>query len=214
MRVFGIIPAAGKSRRMGRPKLLLPCGGAAVLECVIDAVRAAGVEVVVVVAAPGAAELAERAEHGGALVAQLPEDTPDMRATCEFGLAWIEAQLQPKADDGWLLLPADHPTVRADVVTALLDAWRTHSEKSIFVPVFQGRRGHPTLLRWAHVAGVRALAADLGLNAYVRQQAAAVMEIEWRSDEVLRDLDTPADYERLLEEGGAHEKRENREALP
>jgi molybdenum cofactor cytidylyltransferase len=198
MRIFGLIPAAGKSRRMGRPKLLLTIGESSVLEHVLAAVRAASVADVLVVVAPDADELARVATSAGAHVLQLDHDTPDMRASCEYGMAWIETQFRPDADDAWLLLPADHPTVRPDVVRALLDAARANGDKTIIVPAHQGRRGHPTLLRWSHAASIRALPPGQGLNAFIRAHAAETMELEWPSDEILRDLDTPEDYERLL----------------
>ena len=51
-RVFALIPAAGKSARMGRPKLSLPLGDHTVLECVIATLREAGIsDILVVVAA-------------------------------------------------------------------------------------------------------------------------------------------------------------------
>ena len=181
---------------MGRPKLLLPLGETTVLEHVIACVRRAGVEQVVVVIAPGADALAEIATKAGAQVVQLTEETPDMRATCLHGLAWIERHLQPTPEDAWLLLPADHPTVDANIVEALLEA-ATQGPATILVPAHQGRRGHPTLLRWSHVEGIRALAPDVGLNAYIRQHADETRELPWPSVEVLRDLDTPEDYARL-----------------
>ena len=39
--IFALIPAAGKSTRMGRPKLALPLGEKTVLEHVIAALRQA-----------------------------------------------------------------------------------------------------------------------------------------------------------------------------
>ena len=200
MRTFGLIPAAGKSRRMGRPKLLLPVGGRSVLEHVLSAMREAGVGDVLVVVAPDAAALAQLASSAGAHVLPLAEDTPDMRATCQHGLAWIEARFQPRADDGWLLLPADHPTVRPGVVRKLLNVAAGNSEHTILVPSFQGRRGHPTWLSWSHVAAIRALPADQGLNAFIRARTLQAREVSWPSDEILRDLDTPEDYQQLLKE--------------
>ena len=194
MRTFGLIPAAGKSRRMGTPKLLLRLGGTTVLEHVVAAVRSAGVDDLLVVVAPGANELAQLATSAGAHVLRLDEDTPDMRATCLHGLAWIEKHCRPSDDDSWLLLPADHPTVRPEVVRAILTA---ATDKTIVVPTYQGRRGHPTLLRWKHVAELRALPADSGLNLFIREHAGETLEIDWPSDEILRDLDTPEDYRRL-----------------
>ncbi len=199
MRTFGLIPAAGKSRRMGRPKLLLPLGESTVVERVLSAVCAAGVADVLVVVAPHADDLAQLALSAGAHVLRLAEDTPDMRTTCMHGLAWIEAQFQPRDEDGWLLLPADHPTVRPDVVRSLLAAAQEYGDKTIIVPVSQGRRGHPTWLRWSHVAAIRAMPPEQGLNAFIRARAAETLELAWPSDEILRDLDTPDDYRRLLE---------------
>jgi molybdenum cofactor cytidylyltransferase len=199
MRTFGLIPAAGKSRRMGRPKLLLPVAGATVLEHVLSAIRSAGVADILVVVAPDADDLAQVAASAGAHVLRLDADTPDMRATCEHGLAWIDANLHPRHDDGWLLLPADHPTVRPEVVRALLTAARENPDKTIIVPTHAGRRGHPTWLRWPHVAAIRDLAPEKGLNVLIRSNADGTLELAWPSDEILRDLDTPEDYRRLLE---------------
>lgn len=195
MRTFGLIPAAGKSRRMGQPKLLLPLAGSTVVEHVLSAVRSAGVADVLVVVAPEADPLAEVARGAGAHVLQLDQDTPDMRTTATLGLAWMATHWRPADDDRWLLLPADHPTVRPEVVRALLAA---DSGSPIVVPTFKGRRGHPTRIRWSLVPAIRDLPPDQGLNRFVRMHEAVTHELPWPSDEILRDLDTPEDYERLL----------------
>jgi molybdenum cofactor cytidylyltransferase len=195
MTTFGLIPAAGKSRRMGRAKLLLHLGESTVLEHVVSAVRTAGVAEIVVVVAPDAQEMMQVAAAAGAHVVQLAEDTPDMRTTVQHGLAWIETHFQPNAEDGWLLLPADHPTVRPEVVRALLTA---AGERMIVVPTHQGRRGHPTWLSWSHVAALSALPEGQGLNAFIRAHADQTRELAWPDAEILRDLDTPEDYQALL----------------
>jgi molybdenum cofactor cytidylyltransferase len=196
MTTFGLIPAAGKSRRMGRAKLLLPLGEHTVLECVLSAVRSGGVTEIVVVVAPKTPELARVAASAGAHVVQLAEDTPDMRASLMHGLAWIEAHFHPSAEDGWLLLPADHPTVRSEVVQAILAA--VGGRDTIVVPTHHGRRGHPTWLSWSHVAALSALPAAQGLNAFIRAHADQTRELVWPDAEILRDLDTPEDYQALM----------------
>ncbi len=191
---FAVIPAAGKSMRMGRPKLALPLGGRTVLECVVGALRNAGVEHVVVVVGPHVAELAPLAKAAGGHALLLPEETADMRATVEHGLRWLEERFHPKPDDAWLLCPADHPTLAPDVVRRLLEVRAAEPHKSILVPTYQGRRGHPALIGWEHVAGMRALPPGQGLNMYLRRHAA---EVAVDCPDVLCDLDTPEDYERL-----------------
>jgi molybdenum cofactor cytidylyltransferase len=198
MKTYALIPAAGKSRRMGQPKLLLPVGERTVLEHVLAAVRDAGVADTLVVVAPDNEALARCAADAGADVLRLDEDTADMRATCERGLAWIADRFHPHDHDGWLLLPADHPTVRPDVIGALLDAACKNLECTIIVPVYQGRRGHPTWLRWSHVAAILAMPPEQGLNAFIRSHAEQTLELPWPSDDILADLDTPEDYQRLI----------------
>jgi molybdenum cofactor cytidylyltransferase len=195
---FALLPAAGKSTRMGRPKLALPLGGRTVLEHAVAALRQAGIEHVLVVVGPHVPELIPLAEAAGADVCRLAAETPDMRATVEHGLRWLEERFHPGPDDAWLLSPADHPALDATVVRCLTQARAAHPERSIFVPVFEGRRGHPTLIGWKHVAGIRAHPAGQGLNTYLRGHTAETLEVPVASAEVLCDLDTPEDYERLL----------------
>jgi molybdenum cofactor cytidylyltransferase len=196
---LAVIPAAGKSERMGRPKLALPLGGRTVLEHVVAVLRTGGVGHILVVVGPHVPQLVPLAESAGACVLRLAEETADMRATVEHGLRWLEERYHPRDEDAWLLVPADHPTLDAGVVRRLLDARRECPGKSVFVPAFGGRRGHPALIGWKHVARMRALPAGAGLNVYLRGQAAETVEVPVASAGVLCDLDTPEDYERLLQ---------------
>src|SRR5438552_6045924 len=134
MRTFAVIPAAGKSVRMGRPKLALPLGDRTVLERVVAALREAGVEHVLVVVGPHVPQLVPPAERAGAHVLQLPEETPEMRATVEAGLRWLEEQFHPRPEDGWLLVPADHPTLDPLVVRMLLRERAQAPDPSIALP--------------------------------------------------------------------------------
>jgi molybdenum cofactor cytidylyltransferase len=202
--IAGLIPAAGHSRRMGRSKLALPVAGRTVLEHVVFALRQAGVVPVLVVLGPHVADLAGPAQAAHAEVLLLPEATADMRATVEHGLARLEERYHPGPGDAWMLVPADHPTLDAGPVSQLVAAWRASPGRSIVVPTWQGRRGHPTLVAWNHVAGIRAHPPGAGLNTYFRLHAEQTLELPVDSAAVVEDLDTPEDYERLLSElGGA-----------
>src|SRR5262249_51935753 len=118
--------------------------------------------------------------------------------TVERGLAHVESHLRPEATDAWLLAPADHPTLDPSVVRELCDSFRADSSHSIFIPVHGTRRGHPALVAWRHVEGIRALPNDRGINSYFREHAAEVREVPVSGAGVLCDLDTPEDYEQLL----------------
>lgn len=195
--ILAVVPAAGHSTRMGRPKLSLPLGDRTILELVVASLRRGGAERVVVVVGPHVPELVPLAEAAGADVCRLPEPTPDMRTTVEHGLRHLEDHFSPKQTDAWLLSPADHPSLDSAVIRELCDAFVRDPAKSILIPVHDGKRGHPALVAWRHVAGIRALPADRGINAYFREHADAVHELPVPSPGVLCDLDTPEDYERL-----------------
>ena len=102
-----------------------------------------------------------------------------------------------KPTDAWLLAPADHPTLDAVRRSRTVRIVPRDPSHSILIPVHGGRRGHPALVAWRHVAGIRALPADRGINAYFREHASDVREVPVSSRGVLCDLDTPEDYERL-----------------
>jgi molybdenum cofactor cytidylyltransferase len=193
-----IIPAAGHSRRMGRTKLALPLGDGTVLEHVVAALRTGGACPILIVIGPHVADLAPLAERAGGTVLQLAEETPEMRATVEQGLGWIEEHCTPAPADDWLLVPADHPALDAGVVRQLLAVRAQFPQHSILIPTFQGRRGHPTLIAWKIVPALRALPTGQGLNAYFRQHQSEVAEVPVETASILVDLDTPEDYERLL----------------
>jgi molybdenum cofactor cytidylyltransferase len=198
-RTFALVPAAGRSSRMGRPKLLLPVAGRTVLEHVIAGFRSAGIEAVLVVLARDAPEeLVRMARAAGAEVLTLSDQTADMRATIEQGLTWLEQHCHPDPEDGWLLAPADHPTLDPAVVRQLLEAREAEPAASLFLPTFEGRRGHPALLGWRHVAAIRQLPEGQGLNVYLRAQEGQTRLVPVSSADILCDLDTPEDYARLL----------------
>jgi molybdenum cofactor cytidylyltransferase len=183
---------------MGRPKLALPLGGCTILEHVVAALRQAEIEHILVVVGAHVAALADLAESAGACVSIMEALPTGMRGTVEHGLRWLEERFGPRReDDTWLLTPADHPALDASIVTRLQSAYAAEMQFSIVLPTYNGRRGHPTLFAWKHVAAIRAWPAELGLNTYVRKHVAETLEVAVNSASVLWDMDTPEDYEWL-----------------
>ena len=195
-RLFAVIPAAGHSRRMGQPKLLLPLGGATVIERVLTVLDHPAIGARCVVVRASDAPLTDAVRRAGGLVLHPPVDPPDMRASVSFALETIQRDFSPRDDDGWLLVPADHPVLDRGLIEALLSAWQ-REQPLVLVPRVGNRRGHPTLFRWSLAREVPRIPADLGLNWLLSNHAREVCELSVEGDAALMDLDTPEDYERL-----------------
>ncbi len=202
--VIAIVPAAGKSERMGRPKLLLPLGPRLVIEHVLDALRDGGAARTLVVVAPHVPELARVARAAGADVVVPAEPPADMRASVVAALDHAERVPAGACPQGFLVAPADQPGVSAATVRAVIAAFRAARLNSaggprapVVIPSYRGRRGHPVLFAWEHAAAVRSLPTGRGLNALVAELADEVIECHVEDPAALADLDTPADYERL-----------------
>jgi len=197
LRLFAVVPAAGQSRRMGRPKLLLPLGPSTVIAQMLSALARPEIAATLVVVRPDDEPLRAAVAGCGATPLQPNVPPPEMRQSVEHALRHIEAQFHPRADDGWLLAPADHPLLDPEVITRMIMEWR-RCPRRIVVPIYRGRRGHPTLFPFRLAAEVFNLPADQGLNSLLKVHAAEIIQIDTASPAVVADLDTPEDYVRLL----------------
>lgn len=201
--IAAIVPAAGHSQRMGRPKLILTVGGRSVIALVVTALRGAAASPVIVVVppleAPGALTLHREASEAGAEVLVPEIQPPDMRASVERAVEWLErSEFRPTTV---LLTPADSPGLSSSLVAQVIARARD-KPGAIVVPVVDGKRGHPIALPWSIVLGVRKLPAGVGVNALVSLNAGRIVELEVNDPGALADLDTPEDYERWAQTEG------------
>ncbi len=199
--LFAVIPAAGQSRRMGKPKLLLPLGDETVIAGVIRTFQQPEISEVVVVVRAEDVALQEELSKTAATVVIPDVDPPQMRDSIEIALRWIERTYHPAATNGWILCPADHPLLHREVLAELIAAWKKCST-AIQVPAFEGRRGHPVFFRWSLVDELFSLADDAGVNALVKRYPEAVTTVEVSDADILLDLDTPEDYAKLCQRAG------------
>ncbi len=196
IRVIGLIPAAGKSQRMGRPKLTLSLGKLSVIQRVILSLEQGGADEVLVVAPPvteaSAVVLANHARVEGAHVVHCASPTPDMRSTVEVGLdAMVEHALAP---DIILLTPGDVPALSPQTVRTIVNAARL-DPSHIAVSVFKGKRGHPVAIPWNLAVELHALPPGVGANELLVVHQDKVREIAVDDEGAILDLDTPEQYQ-------------------
>jgi len=187
--VTGVVLAAGRSERMGRPKALLELGGRSFLELVLGTMKSAGVASRLVVAGPNAPEVEALVPAGAVLLGT---------GTGPHPIDSVRVGIRAAGEASAILVwPIDHPTVEAATVKALLAAFRA-SAAPIVAPSFHHRRGHPVI--WARATWQALLVDRAGEREGARGVARLfpVLHVDVRDQAVVQDIDTPEDYARLV----------------
>ncbi|MCS7187193.1 MAG: NTP transferase domain-containing protein, partial [Armatimonadota bacterium] len=103
----------------------------------------------------------------------------------------------PSEIEGFLILPADMPLVLPETVRTLVTSL-IESEKSIAVPVFRSRRGHPVFFRANFYERVLLFRSPQGIRPLVHSGSSQVLLVEVEDEGVIADFDDWDDYRRLL----------------
>lgn len=180
-----VILAAGSGRRLGGvAKALLVHEGRTFLERIVALVRGPRV---VVVGAPFGDAVAEHAASLGddVHVVVNPDPARGMASSIALGFQWL--QVRSSSLDAALLWPVDHPFVKPETLVALGEA-----NAEVARPVYQGRGGHPPLIRctvWEQFAacdqvegGARGVMSKLRVVAVVVDDPGVVRDVDTAED--------------------------------
>lgn len=188
-----LLPAAGASRRMGHPKLLLPVNGRPMVSGVVEALRGGGVGEIVLVTAPGDEALQTWARQNGVTVAVNPDPDRGMLSTIQEGITALAGRL---AGEILLVSPADLPNLQAGTVAELLQKM-IETGAPLALPTYHGKRGHPLAIAPWLVPEIDNLDPNIGLKQLRDRHERDLLEIEVEDAGVVQDVDTSEDYERL-----------------
>jgi 4-nitrophenyl phosphatase len=106
------------------------------------------------------------------------------------------AALPPEIEAA-ILMQCDQPLLTANLLQALAARF-AESGATIVHPSRAGQRGTPTLFSRSLFPELAAVTGDVGGRAVIARHPDAVATIEIAEPDTLADIDTPADYERLL----------------
>ncbi len=188
MRVSAIVLAAGESRRMGRAKMTLPFGESTILETVIRALEQSEIHGVTVVLGRNWQEAYPAIQHLDAEVVVNPRPERGMLSSAQWGLAHLRDDV-----DAFLFALGDQPQIQPETVNALIRA-SAECDRGIFLPTYEGKRGHPLLVKSHHKQAILNLSDSGGLNQLLEQNPLEIREVPSDSESVLHDIDTPEDY--------------------
>lgn len=191
--VSAIILAAGRSRRMGAFKPLLPFGDSTVIESCINNLHAGGIENIVVVLGHRAEEVRTQLKNLNLSFALNPDPDSEMSASIACGVELIDENAK-----ALIISPVDHPAVPPEVVALLINEWEQGAR--LVQPEHLGRGGHPVLVDLVYRQELRELDPRKGLRALFAAHRKEVRRVPVTSPYVARDMDTWEDYRRLHED--------------
>ncbi len=192
--IAAVILAAGLSKRMGQPKMLLPWGETTVLGQVMTTFAEAGVSELVVITGGAReaveAEVARLAEKFPLRCVHNPEyERGEMLTSLQCGLA----ALGPEVESALIGL-GDQPQLSLSAARKVVAAAETPGAR-LLVPSYNLRRGHPWLVQRDLWGKLLALKSPATLRDFLNEQTSEIFYIE--ADQTsLKDLDTPDEYQR------------------
>lgn len=190
-RVAGVILAAGGARRMGQLKQVLVWRGEPFVRHVARAALDAGLSPVVVITGC-AGESVEAALQG--LPVSIAHN-PEWQAG-QSGSVVTAVQALPPETGAAVFLLADQPHLPVQLIASLVEA-HAGSLSPLVAPLVQGQRANPVLFDRLTFPELLGLRGDQGGRALFSRYPARW--VPWHDPAILQDIDTPEDYQRLLE---------------
>jgi molybdenum cofactor cytidylyltransferase len=191
-----IILSGGASSRMGSPKALLPYGSGNFLEHLVAATRHPRVGITRVVLGAGADNIRTNAKLDCSTIVINQDWEQGQLSSIRAGLRSIEKM----ETDGMILCPVDHPLVSPALIGTLIEHFYAH-DKSIVMPTYKGRRGHPVIFSSALYGELLAAPVDKGARAVVWAHSTELLEVVTGEEGVVLNLNDPETLRKAISAG-------------
>jgi molybdenum cofactor cytidylyltransferase len=193
--VTAILPAAGSSRRMGTPnKLLLPWKGKPLIRITVENILAAGIEELILVTGNDPAAIT-------AAISDLPVRFIH-NSHYEAGMTGsIQAGISIANGHGFMICLADMALITPNEYILLIKAFEQEYSRNIhciLLPEYQEQKGNPVLFGSAWRDAIAKHPEEDGCKTLVRSNPQHQVRIAMPTDHILRDIDTPEDYQKLI----------------
>jgi molybdenum cofactor cytidylyltransferase len=205
--ITALLLAAGQSKRMGQPKMLLPWGNTTVFGQVIETIRRAGLDDILVVTG-GAREQVEMiaARYGLRVTQNENFEGGEMLSSLQCGLRVLGGCAVNKSlsAEVALICLGDQPQVQEGSVRAVVRRF-VETGSRLVVPSYQMRRGHPWLVArplWEEVLDLRPPESP---RDFLNRHASEIDYVDVDNPSILADLDTFEDYLKSRPYASGHE---------
>ena len=190
--LVAVILSGGASRRMGSPKALLSYQGRSFLEHLLDVAQHPKIGLRRIVLGADREPIAKEVN--------LAPDEIVINEDWEKGqLSSIQAGLRslPAQTDGIILLLIDHPLISSGLVAELVESFYA-SGKSIVLPVYEGRRGHPVIFSSVLYQELMKAPLETGARSVVWAHSGEVQAVQTNEEGCVLNLNDPDTMQRAF----------------
>ncbi|HZK37274.1 MAG TPA: nucleotidyltransferase family protein [Clostridia bacterium] len=182
--VEGIVLAAGFSSRAGRNKLLLDIGGKPIIERCILSMYDSCAKIIVVGGC--------RIEDIRPLVTKYPKVELIFNPDFEEGMfSSVKKGLSKVTKERFFITLGDCPMISKNTYSEMLKI-----DENIIVPVFNGKRGHPVLMKSHFISEILSDNTLEAMRDFIKSRPFYRLHVE--DEGILLDVDDMDDYFRLL----------------
>lgn len=209
--IAGLIIAGGYSSRMGDFKPLLPVKGKPLIEDRILSMAKAGISPIFVVTGYKRGELETIIDNFSSQISPEiqvaivynPDYDKGMFTSIKTGIEGISEYSERASENsinGIILLPVDYPLISESHYLNLHKAWLAKPDQ-FAVPCYYGKKGHPLLIPKRAWNEILSYGGNEGLKGITNkyEDADEILRVEMNDERVLLDMDTPKDYNTVLE---------------
>jgi molybdenum cofactor cytidylyltransferase len=189
--IAGVILAAGESRRFGAPKQILEWKGKPLVWHVAQRALQAGLHPVIVVCGAQLQKIQQVLTNLPVDLIHNPDWTQGQGTSVKAGVGAV-----PTKSGGILFMLADQPQIPVTLIRKLMDV-HSQSMSAIIGPLVDGQRANPVLFDQRTFDGLKSLPDEIGGRGLFSRYP--VQWIPWHEDSPLLDIDSPEDFQRLLE---------------
>jgi molybdenum cofactor cytidylyltransferase len=188
-KIGAIVLAAGESKRMGRPKLVLPWEESTVIGHIIHVLEQVDLDEILVVTG-GSSKLVENALSGYQVrtILNPAYREGEMLSSVKVGLNNLGSEIEAA-----LITLGDQPSIQLKVVKLIIKFYRS-SGSSLVVPSYEMRRGHPWLVDKKLWSEILKLDYRFTLRDFLNANQGNINYIGVDTNSILLDIDTPDDY--------------------
>jgi len=190
--ISAILLAAGESKRMGEPKLLMPFGQNTIVEQAIDNLLGSAVDEVIVVVGYRAEEVIKTIGAKPVKVVINPDYEQGVSTSIIAGLKLVDSRARVV-----MLALGDQPLINSQTINRLIEEFYNR-DKGIAIPTYRGRRGHPIIFAIKYKEKLLELKGDIGGRQIVRDHPDDILEVAVNSKSIISDIDTIGDYQSHL----------------